>query len=257
MELNMHPSASMAGLMLMDDSSDILANINTLAQDFTTEIQTHDYMLAPSGNQVSPIEVSYSNHHDTLQSSVAQEGPMTNSPSSRQPIQEGRRSTIAPPPWKPIGASPSPPTEGDASTDKDCFCNPPCASSVSWVSPWCRRHLDKVAIGKMTDTGDFSTPSPTTIDCLLKYCFRYKHFRLPVLSEWEIYCLIHTRPAADGELVRPISLALLYAIMSYAGPMATREEAAGAGFSSIRAMTCAFYTRAKVSHSLVLTFDYH
>lgn len=127
-----------------------------------------------------------------------------------------------------------------------CTCIPSCTSKINWVAPWCAQNLDQTTLSKIKDANVFSIPSKETIDSLLRYYFQYKHPRLPVLSEWTMYCLLEGRPVAGEEMAAPLSLALLYAILFSASSMIREDELLRTEFSSIRAMGNAFYTRSKV-----------
>ncbi|KAL2850306.1 hypothetical protein BJY01DRAFT_245478 [Aspergillus pseudoustus] len=127
-----------------------------------------------------------------------------------------------------------------------CVCNPPCTFAAPWVESWCRTHLDPVTQARAMDAGVFSFPPYGMTYDLLKRYFQFRHYQLPVLSEWEFHRLVDPIDTHRDNTLRPISLALLYVILFIASSFVTSEEADSAGFASPGAMRRTFYVRAKV-----------
>ncbi|OQU95790.1 Fungal Zn2-Cys6 binuclear cluster domain-containing protein [Cladophialophora immunda] len=88
-----------------------------------------------------------------------------------------------------------------------------------------------------------SLPIPSLVEKLLHYHFLYVYPSSPVVSEYEIYHLIHRSDNGTHGL-QPISLALLNAIMFTASAYLTKDEASSAGFSTVLEMRDGFYRRA-------------
>ncbi|KAL4804325.1 hypothetical protein BDV18DRAFT_142954 [Aspergillus unguis] len=149
-------------------------------------------------------------------------------------------------PWQCITPSTTCDTNTTTRMAADCCCIPACSSPVKWVAAWCTSHLDKTTVARIASSGALSAPSEETLNVFLRYYFQFKQALLPVLSEWELYCLLHDHPVDEGEPAQPISLALFNAILFSASSLATKAEAVREGFDSVRAMRGAFYTRAKI-----------
>ena len=223
-------------LMMMDDCSAFLADADL---DFTSSLpgQYSRSQVFPLAN-VNTTDIGLGYNNDPHEISRIHGVSLPDMMNNRQSSGNQSYSTAAQSTWQ--DSSPV------AQSGSECLCNPSCTSRVSWVATICRRNLDPTTLRKVTDADVYSTPPPETIDCLLRYFFMFKHFRLPIVSEWDVYCLIHSYPVVNNEMARPLSLALFYAIMFSGSGMATKEEASRAGFPSVRAMRHAFYTGAKV-----------
>ncbi|PGH20097.1 hypothetical protein AJ80_03665 [Polytolypa hystricis UAMH7299] len=235
---------STSALMLMEGCPAFATDAESLTLDFGAELQgqhPQNHVLPLANEHISTSHFGYANHPSDCSLTDDTLGDILNG----QPLPDDVDSMTIQSSWRDM-ARPDKSSTENTQWERDCCCNPPCTSTLPWVATWCRRDLDKMTLTKLIDSKAYSIPSSETIDWHLKYFFQFKHSLLPVVNEWEIYCLLHSQPIADTEMVRPISLALFYAIMFSGSTMATKEEAAEAGFATVLAMRRTFYTRAKI-----------
>ncbi|KAK5050545.1 hypothetical protein LTR84_003826 [Exophiala bonariae] len=112
-------------------------------------------------------------------------------------------------------------------------------SPYPWVRNWSLSYAnDESRHTKLVKERAFVLPSADEIQTSFMLYFTHMQVRLPVLSEREFHQLL------TEEHPKPISLALLYAILFVTTPYLAAEGKKVAGYSSIFAATCEFYSRA-------------
>jgi hypothetical protein len=94
-----------------------------------------------------------------------------------------------------------------------CSCDPSCQPHIPWIARWCIGHLDEYTRLRIRETEALRLPPSDVIHSLLESYFLYVNCYTPCVSEWETYRLIHNDPGHDNQQRRPMSLALLNAIM--------------------------------------------
>jgi hypothetical protein len=89
-----------------------------------------------------------------------------------------------------------------------------CRSPASWVALWCLHDKDTKVLFPIFETNALATPPYQTIELLVEYYFKYFHLcSFPVMSEWDMYQLMHSKSTSEHQPARPMSLALLNALM--------------------------------------------
>lgn len=89
-----------------------------------------------------------------------------------------------------------------------------CRSPASWVALCCPHGKDPKVLFPIFEANALSTPPYETIELLVEYYFKYFHLcSFPVMSEWDVYQLMHPKNMSEDQPTRLMSLALLNALM--------------------------------------------
>ena len=111
----------------------------------------------------------------------------------------------------PSQAKHAPPTSDEAATPCS-ICG--CRSPASWVALCCPHDRDPKVLFPIFETNALTTPPYQTIELLVEYYFKYFHLcSFPVMSEWDVYQLMHSKSTSEDQPARLMSLALLNALM--------------------------------------------
>ena len=101
------------------------------------------------------------------------------------------------------------PSDEAATTSFTCGCRSP----APWVALWCPHDKDPKVLFPIFETDALTIPHQS-IELLVEYYFKYFHLcSFPVMSEWETYQLMHPKSTLEDQPARPMSLALLNALM--------------------------------------------
>ena len=102
------------------------------------------------------------------------------------------------------------PTSDEAATSSfTCGCRSP----APWVALWCPHDKDPKALFPIFETNALTIPYQS-IELLVEYYFKYFHLcSFPIMSEWDMYQLMHPKSTLEDQPARPMSLALLNALM--------------------------------------------
>ncbi|KEF54508.1 uncharacterized protein A1O9_09675 [Exophiala aquamarina CBS 119918] len=112
-------------------------------------------------------------------------------------------------------------------------------SPYPWLRDWSLSYAqDDSRHTKLVRERAFALPSADEIQTSIMLYFTYMQARLPVLNEREFHQLL------TEEDPKPISLALLYAVLFVTTPYLAAEGKKVAGYNTIFAATCEFYSRA-------------
>ncbi|KAK5461983.1 hypothetical protein LTR20_005932 [Exophiala xenobiotica] len=115
-------------------------------------------------------------------------------------------------------------------------------SPYPWLRDWSLSYAkDDSTHTKLVRERAFILPSADEIQTSIMLYFSHMQSRLPVLNERQFHQLL------TAEDPKPISLALLYAVLFVSTPYLAAEGKRMAGYNTIFAATCEFYSRAAVS----------
>ena len=111
-----------------------------------------------------------------------------------------------------------PPSDKTAPPSASCGCRSP----APWVAVCCPHGKDPNILFSIIEANAFSTPSYQMIELLIEYYFKYFHLgSFPVMSEWNVYQLMHFKTTSKNQPAKLMSLALLNAIMFTASAVCT------------------------------------
>ncbi|KAJ9504281.1 hypothetical protein H2202_000337 [Exophiala xenobiotica] len=112
-------------------------------------------------------------------------------------------------------------------------------SPYPWLRDWSLSYVkDDSTHTKLVRERAFILPSADEIQTSIMLYFTHMQSRLPVLNERQFHQLL------TEEDPKPISLALLYAVLFVSTPYLAAEGKRMAGYNTIFAATCEFYSRA-------------
>lgn len=104
-----------------------------------------------------------------------------------------------------ISKSQSPEYDSSDTPSKHCAD----VSALPWVAARCKHPPCQLSTACTAE----SSLTPETVDSLLKDYFQFVNPTWPIVSEWDVYRLVHPQENDAGERLPPMSLAFFYAIM--------------------------------------------
>ncbi|KAF2098454.1 hypothetical protein NA57DRAFT_56123 [Rhizodiscina lignyota] len=121
------------------------------------------------------------------------------------------------------------------------------SSLYPWIKAWSPQDLTSEQRTKIASSRATSIPRLQIVNKLVRLYFIYFHPSWPILTERDFRSILHADGLSNEQgNIKPISLALLNAVLFIASTYITQEDAQAEGFKSIRKMRDAFFTRAKI-----------
>jgi hypothetical protein len=102
-----------------------------------------------------------------------------------------------------------------------CNCKPTCQSPLPWIAAWCMREVGDSVRHTLMTKRSLLVPSIEVIQALFESYFIYLNISTPCVSEWDTFQLLDKAATKSPGTARPMSLALLNAIMFAASGVST------------------------------------